>query len=466
MNTPSPAASIRPPAWYRLAWLLALPLVAFYLLWRSVRQPAYRRHWAERFLGHGPALPAAAGAPRIWVHAVSVGETRAAQPLVEQLARAHPQACFILTHMTPTGRDAGADLVRALPGRIVQRYLPYDLPFAVARFLGETQPAAGVLMETEIWPQLLGAARARAIPVVLANARLSPRSLAKALRQPTLMRRAAAAITAVGAQTGADRDRIARLYDGPVTVTGNGKFDITPDPGLIARGRDLRVRLRAMLGERPLWLFASTREGEEKLILAALARRPARAAPVPLLLFVPRHPQRFEAVVSLLREAGATVWRRTQWDDPAPRAAAGQSGDVVLLGDSMGEMALYYAMADAALIGGSLLPLGGQNLIEAGACGCPVVLGPHMFNFAAAAADACAAGAARGVGDADEALEALAGICGDPAVRATMAAAGLAFAAAHRGATARTVALIEGALASTLAEPPAPPAPVNVAAGR
>ena len=484
---PAPGA---PPLWYTLAWLLALPAVALYLLWRSVRQPEYRQHWGERFLGRGPAFPAQARGMCFWVHAVSVGETRAAYPLVQQLAHIHDDARFLLTHLTPTGRAAGADLVRALPGRVVQRYLPYDLPFAVARFLREIHPSAGVLMETEIWPQLLGSTHAAGIPVVLANARLSRRSLAKALRHPTLLRRAAAAINAVGAQTAADRDRIAQLYAGPVQVTGNGKFDITPDSTLIARGRDLRKRLRSALGERPIWLFASTREGEERLILDAVAAHPDIAAARPLLLFVPRHPQRFDTVAGLLRDTGATVLRRAQWEvlpelprDAAPDAPpdappyasrlappdarrdgppdaahdvptdvlhAGSSSGTVLLGDSMGEMALYYAMADAALIGGSLLPLGGQNLIEACACGCPVVLGPHMFNFAAAAADAVAAGAARVARDAGEVLDCLLAIHADPAARQTMAIAGLEFAHAHQGATARTVALIHETLGSAL----------------
>ena len=447
------AAPSRPPRWYTAAWLTALPLVVLYLLWRSLRQREYRRHWSERFLGHAAlpaALPQAARGPRIWVHAVSVGETRAAQPLVEQLAGAHPEAGFVLTHMTPTGRAAGLDIVRALPGRVEQRYLPYDLPFAVARFLREVRPDGGVLMETEIWPNLLHAAHARGIPVVLANARLSRRSLAKALRQRSLMRGAAAAITLVGAQSAADSARIAQLYDGPIHVTGNGKFDIAPDAAQLAQGVQLRARLRAALGERPLWLFASTREGEERLILDALRARPAAAAP--LLLFVPRHPQRFDEVAGLLAERGATVLRRAAWDGIAAGAAAG----ALLLGDSMGEMALYYAMADVAFIGGSLLPLGGQNLIEACACGCPVVLGPHMFNFAAAADDAVAAGAARRVGDAAEALRTMAAICTDARVQADMAAAARAFAAAHRGATAKTVALIEQALG--LAGPPAPAA--------
>jgi 3-deoxy-D-manno-octulosonic-acid transferase len=214
--------------------------------------------------------------------------------------------------MTPTGRAAGQDLARALAGRVQQRYLPYDLPFAVRRFLRQTRPSLGVLMETEVWPNLLQAAAARGVPVLLANARLSQRSLAKALRFPHLMRGAAAAIRAVGAQSAADMARWDNCMPGPITVTGNLKFDLRPDEQLLARGRDLRTRLRACFapasGERPIWLFASTREGEERLLLAALQlrdRTPAAAtAPAPLLLFVPRHPQRFEEVAELLRAAG------------------------------------------------------------------------------------------------------------------------------------------------------------------
>ena len=438
----------RLPRWYTLAWVCALPLVAAYLLWRSLRQPEYRRHWAERFLGRGGAFgDGGPGRCVIWVHAVSLGETRAVQPLLQELARARPQARFILTHMTPTGRAAGAQLAAGLPGRVLQRYLPYDLPWAVRRFLRETRPQLGVLMETEIWPTLLCEARAAALPMLLANARLSERSLAKALRVPTLMGPAAACLSSVGAQTVADRARLARVYRGPIRVTGNIKFDLVPDAQLLAAGRQLRDRLRAHYGERPVWLFASTREGEEALIVAALrlwhgAQGGTRAA-APLLLMVPRHPQRFDEVAHLLQEAGHTVLRRARWE--ATLAAPGLPGAAlpVLLGDSIGEMPLYYAMADIALIGGSLLPLGGQNLIEACACGCPVLVGPHMFNFAQAALDAREAGAARAVATAHEAFQAMASISTDAAVRAGMAQAALAFCALHRGASARTLALVD-----------------------
>jgi 3-deoxy-D-manno-octulosonic-acid transferase len=467
--TPPPASRV--PLWYTAAWILLLPLAALYLCWRGLRQRDYLRHWPERFLGRGagPAVDPA-NAP-VWVHAVSLGETRAAQPLLERLAQRDPQARFLLTHMTPTGRAAGRELARAFPGRVTQRYLPYDLPCAVSRFLRETRPRLGVLMETEIWPNLLQAARRRGLPVVLANARLSARSLAKAQRAPRLLRAAASCIGAVGAQSADDAARLRRLYDGPIEITGNLKFDQRPDERQLERGRALRAALQARFataaGSRPVWLFASTREGEERLLLAAWrqrARAPAAAAlPEPLLLFVPRHPQRFEEVAELLRGAGAGVLRRAMFDRPdtamppalVPQAARMRDVPPVpgqgpaeraplLLGDSMGELATYYAMADVALIGGSLLPLGGQNLIEACACGCPVVMGPHMYNFAAAAADALAAGAASAVADAQEALQELERIAGDPGRRARMSAAAQEFAAGHRGATRRTVELIDG----------------------
>ena len=439
-------STLRIPLWYTFAWWLALPLAAAYLFWRGLRQGAYRRHWAERFFGRGTA-PADGGGPVIWVHAVSVGETRAAQPLVEALARRHPQASFMLTHMTPTGRAAGADLVRALPGRVRQRYLPYDIPCAVRRFLQETRPRLGVLMETEVWPNLLRGARRRGVPVMLANARLSPRSLAKAQRYSGLITTAASGLSAVGAQSAADGARLARLYEGPITVTGNLKFDMRPDERQLAEGLRWRAVLQARFahaaGPRPIWLFASTREGEERLLLAALRQRASdRGTPPALLLFVPRHPQRFDEVAQLLGAQGAHVWPRSAWESQAGSRTAADP-DEVLLGDSMGEMPMYYAMSDAALIGGSLLPLGGQNLIEACACGCPVVLGPHMFNFAQAASDAIEAGAARPASDAAGALDAMAAISAQPALRQAMSDAAQAFAATHRGATARTVALIE-----------------------
>jgi len=441
---------------YTLGWRAALPLAAFYLLLRSLRQPEYRRHWSERFLGHGAAFePAgtAAGAesagsdPIIWLHAVSVGETRAAQPLVERLAQTFPRARFVLTHMTPTGRAAADVLLRSLQGRAVRRYLPYDLPSAVRRFLAEVRPTVGILMETEVWPNLLAQSRRIGVAVVLVNARLSERSLKRAMRWPSLMRAAAGTLVAIAAQSAPDRTRWSLLYDGPIQVTGNLKFDAAPAPELLEAGRRLRRRLQG----RPLWIFASTRDGEEKLLMQALRQRGASALalgePRPVLLFVPRHPQRFESVHRLLCELGQPVLRRSGFESLSPQAD-------LLLGDSMGELPMYYAMADLALIGGSLLPLGGQNLIEACACGCPVLFGPHMFNFSQAAADALKVGAAVQVGDAAAALDRMIALQADAPRRAKMAEAALSFAAAHRGATRRTADLIAATIAGVDPLPP------------
>jgi 3-deoxy-D-manno-octulosonic-acid transferase len=430
---------------YLLGWYVALPWVAAYLLLRSLRQPQYRRNWRERFLGSGPA-PASPGAavsivaPTIWLHAVSVGETRAAQPLIERLAARYPRARFVLTHMTPTGREAAQPLLQALAGRITQRYLPYDLPSAVRRFLGQVHPSILVLLETEIWPNLLFEAQRAAVPVILANARLSERSLSRTLRWPALMRPAAAALSAVAAQSPADRLRWARLYGGPIHVTGNLKFDAAPPAAQLEAGRAWRDRLRA-----GVWMFASTREGEERAIVDALMAAAQSGKSHPTLLFVPRHPQRFDEVARLVSELGHPVQRRAQFASMPPDSR-------VLLGDSMGEMPMYYAMSDVALIGGSLAPLGGQNLIEACACGCPIVFGPHMFNFSQAAADALACGAALQVPDAAEAVQALFELQADAGRREKMAQAAAAFARAHRGATERTVELIDGLLAGVIAK--------------
>lgn len=415
---------------YSAAWWLAAPLAALYLLWRSLAQREYRRHWGERFLGRGAAPPA--GRPLIWVHAVSVGETRAAQPLIEQLARELPEASFLLTHTTPTGRAVGQSIVAALAGRVAQRYLPYDLRFAVARFLHETRPSVGVIMETEVWPNLLQATRRSAVPMLLANARLSEKSAARGRRFAALLQPAAEAFDRIAAQSDADRARIARWYGRPIDVTGNLKFDLAVSGALVDAGR----ALRAGWGERPLWLFASTRDGEEALLLDAWMRRGGKFDSDPNLLIVPRHPQRFDEVAQLIEARGLACLRRSRgvWPQSLPAGT-------VLLGDTMGEMALYYAAADVALIGGSLRDFGAQNLIEACAVGTPVVLGPSTFNFAQAAADATAAGAALQVGDADEALAAMDALCRDPQRLRAMGEAALGFASAHRGATARVANL-------------------------
>jgi 3-deoxy-D-manno-octulosonic-acid transferase len=429
-------------ALYAGALWLATPLYFARLWWRGRQEPLYRRFWPER-LGYA-AGDAAVGSPVdapvdvktgcVWLHAVSLGETLAARPLIDALRAQRPGLRLLLTHGTATGREAGQALLQ--PGD-AQAWLPYDTPGAVRRFLRRQRPAVGVLMETEVWPGLLQAARAAGVPMVLANARLSERSLRKAQRLATLMRPAVASFRCVLAQTETDARRL-RAAGAPahaVQVQGNLKFDLSPDPELLARGQSWRALVHAASdppGRRVL-LLASSREGEEAELLAAWADLPR---PRPLLLLVPRHPQRFDDVAALVAAAGLSLLRRSQWTDTPPAAAL----DVdVWLGDSLGEMPLYYGLADVGLLGGSFAPLGGHNLIEAAACGCPLVLGPHTFNFAQAAELSLAAGAALRQGRLALAVPQAVQLAAAPE-RHDMASRALRFAAQHRGAAARMAA--------------------------
>ncbi len=404
---------------YALLLRAALPIYFARLWWRGRRESAYRQFWGER-LG-APAGPVAPG--RLWLHAVSLGETRAAAILITRLRERLPGMRLLLTHGTATGREAGAKLLQEGDA---QAWLPYDTPGAVRRFLRAHRPCAGVLMETEVWPVLLAEAEAAAVPLVLANARLSARSAAKGLRLRALLHPALARFTRVLAQTEADALRLREAGARSVAVMGNLKFDLAPDEQLLARGRQWRREL-----DRPVVLAASTREGEETPLLQAWARLPA---PRPLLLLVPRHPQRFDEIATLVTAAGFSLQRRSTWDEQPPDDAAIAD---VWLGDSLGEMSLYYATADVALLGGSFAPLGGQNLIEAAACGCPLLMGPHTFNFAQAAELSLAAGAAERLADIDAAVQRAAVLAHDAATKAMMAAAARDFAAQHSGAAQR-----------------------------
>ncbi len=411
---------------YAMLLRLATPLYLLRLFWRGRREPGYRQAVGERlgFYRHEPAKPLPGA---LWLHAVSLGETRAAVPLVNALRAQLPGLRLLLTHGTATGRAAGAALLR---DGDCQAWLPYDTPGAVRRFLRHFQPAVGVLMETEIWPQLLAEAQRQRLPVVLANARLSARSAARGQRLAPLLHPAAARLALCLAQTAADAERLRAAGANPVQVAGNLKFDATPDPLLVARGQAWRQPLA-----RAVVLAASSREGEEAPLLAAWAALPA---PRPLLLLVPRHPQRFDTVADLVSAAGFALSRRSTWGDAPPPQAL--SADV-WLGDSLGEMPAYYAVADVALLGGSFAPLGGQNLIEAAACGCPVVMGPHTFNFAEASQQMAAAGAATRVATIEEGV-ATALAQANSADRPALVARALGFAAAHRGAAERSAVAI------------------------
>jgi 3-deoxy-D-manno-octulosonic-acid transferase len=431
-------------ALYSALLRLLTPLYLLRLVWRGAREPAYRQRLAER-LGFYPGRRRRLGSrPLLWLHAVSLGETRAAEPLIEALRLRLPGLRVLLTSGTATGAETAARLLRRGD---VQTWLPYDTPGAVRRFLRRHQPHVGVLMETEVWPNLLHAAQRAGVPMVLANARLSPRSLRKGLRLAVLMRPAMASLAQVLAQTSADAQRLRAGGARRVEVCGNLKFDMMPAPKLLARGLEWRQTLNrsTLRTVNATVLAASTREGEEDLLLAAWCALPA---PRPLLLLVPRHPQRFDAVAQLVRDSGLQLRRRSDWDEQPPADAAAAD---VWLGDSLGEMPLYYAAADVALLGGSFAPLGGQNLIEAAACGCPLVMGPHTFNFADAAELALQAEAALRVADMAEGAQRAAALAVDPR-RNVWVEAAFSFAAAHRGATERMARRIV-----VLAELPARP---------
>ncbi|WP_374350537.1 lipid IV(A) 3-deoxy-D-manno-octulosonic acid transferase [Chitinimonas sp.] len=410
---------------YGLLWYAVLPLAFAYLWRRGIKQPDYRLHWRER-LGFYPQRPAG---PLIWLHAVSVGETRAALPIVRALQERYPQHRILLTQMTPTGRDTA----RSLYGdTVLLAYLPYDVPAAAARFLRHFQPEFGVLMEMEIWPNLLHAAKRRGLPVYLVNARLSARSADGYRKVAALVRPALASLAGVAAQGTADAARLQSLGAAAPLICGNIKFDFAIDTELQALGRHWRKQI----GDRPVWIAASTREGEEVLLLDALA-----GASLPenaLLILVPRHPQRFDEVARLLAMRDIPYLRRSHWSGETPVPAQ----TAVLLGDSMGEMAAYLAAADVAVMGGSLLDYGCQSPIEPCAQGLPVLVGPSTFNFSDAVADAVAGGAARQSDDVQGVLADLRHLLNDAATRHSMGQAGMAFVQQHRGALARVMALL------------------------
>lgn len=398
-------------------WLLyaALPWVLARLWWRGRREPGYREALAERF-GFSTLEPKA---KVLWVHAVSVGEARACAPLVRALQREHPDHDVLVTCLTASGRET----VKQVFGEsVLLAYLPYDYPRAARRFLEHFRPRLGVLVETEIWPNLVHACGQYGVPVVLANARMSQRSARGYQRLGLLSRPVFASLAAVCAQGAADARRLARLGARDVTIAGNLKFDIEPDAAKAAEGR----AFRAALGRRRVLLFASTREGEERRLLEEAADTDDST----LLVLVPRHQQRFDAVAALAGSLGFSVARRSRGEAP-------HQGRRLYLGDTMGEMAFYYALCDVAVIGGSFEPLGGQNLIEACAAGVPVITGPHMFNFADVTRLAVRARAALQLPDAAAALRAARALLADAERCARMGAAGKRLCARHRGAAER-----------------------------
>ena len=423
-------------ALYTLLWWTALPLLPLRLWWRGRKEPGYRRFIGERF-GRYPDASSFNARAVFWIHAVSLGETRAVAPLVERIERERPEFMLLLTHMTATGREAGRALFGA---RVIQAWLPYDVPFAVRGFLRHFAPRAGLLVETELWPNLVAECKRQGVRLFLVNARMSERSAAGYARIAAVSRPMLDAFSGIAAQTDADAGRLTDLGARDVFVAGNLKFDLAIPDSSHALARDFRARI----GEgRPVWVAASTREGEEALILDALAGASGIALPKgTLTIIVPRHPQRFEAVAELLRMRNVSFIRRSE-------NAPVDTGTRVLLGDSIGEMLAYYAAADVAFVGGSLMPLGGQNLIEPIALGVPTLIGPHTFNFAEASAQAIDIGAAARVADASALIAEVARLLVDAATRDRMRSAANRFCAAHRGAADRLWAWLAAKLPPT-----------------
>ena len=415
---------------YTLLLRLALPLILLRLWWRGRREPGYREGIPER-LG---IYPIQAPGKLVWVHAVSVGEARAAEPLVRALQEMLPDHGMLLTCTTAAGRET---LARVFGDSVLICYLPFDYPESVQSFIGHFKPRLGILIETEVWPNLLERCAACRVPVLLANARMSGKSARRYRRWGALGTLALRSLAAVCAQSAGDAKRLLALGAHDVEVTGNLKFDVEPDLAQLAAGRAWRRRLG-----RSVLLLASTREGEEQLLLNEFNRLNA-AKDNPLLVVVPRHPQRFDEVAKL---ADARHSRQKFPDEKMK----------IYLGDTMGEMSFYYAACDVALIGGSLAPLGGQNLIEALAAGAPVVVGPHMFNFAEATRLALEAGAAIQAGDAAAAIREALRLIDDAGRRKSMAEAARALCEAHRGATEKHLAACYRLLAGENPRGPAP----------
>ena len=449
-------------ALYQGLGVLMIPFLMGYLLWRGFRQPAYRRHWIDRFWGRRAHIDGPfrhLDAPQVlWVHAVSVGETRAAAPLVLQWLERHPGHCVVLTHTTPTGAETGEQLFTpylegsndlARRGRLLQCTLPYDFSWAGARFLRWARPSLGVLMETELWPNLLAQADALQIPVVLVNARLSPRSARRLVQWRWLSRPAVMRLTGIAAQNESDLSGFRQvLSDAPsvgvvakprLEVVGNLKFDSAVSSEMTALGQTWR----AQLGLTPIWLVASTREDEERELLAAWRSDVTRRG---VLVIVPRHPQRFDRVARLIEEAGFHCLRRSHL--PVSLPVQGDLSSSVILGDSLGEMAAYMAMADIVLMGGSLIPLGGQNPIEACAAGKPVYFGPHMFNFSQIARDLVDSKVGVEVTSFQHWLREGGRLLADPQELAARTERAQAFAVRHRGATMRTLTFMESVSAA------------------
>lgn len=414
---------------YSAALYVLVPITVYHLIWRGFRQRAYFERWSERYASY----PAATATAPLWLHAVSVGEVNAASPLVNRLLREHPGLRLVVTTITPTGSER----VQALWGdAVVHVYLPYDLPGAVSRFLDHFRPALALIVETELWPNLLFGCRDRAIPTHILNARLSARSLRGYRVLTPLIRRALQSVRLVAAQSNEDGKRFVRLgaRATSVVVTGNLKFDMAPVDfeGFASEFSTARG------GDGPVWIAASTHEDEELASLEAHLTL-LKHYPGALMLWAPRHPERFRAVAQRAREAGLRVALRSadQWPN---------AGTQVFVIDTLGELGRFYACAQVAFVGGSLQPIGGHNLLEPAATGTVILSGPHLHNFVDISKRLREAGAMQVVEDAAQLSSSLLALFADDAARARMTANARHLLDAGRGALERTLILIEPAL--------------------
>lgn len=405
------------------------PLILARLAWRSVKAPAYRRRWSERFALYSG--PPATGV--LWFHAVSVGEAEAAFPLIRAMRLRFPEKPVLVTTTTPTG---SARVLEVLGDAVRHVYLPYDLPDCVPRFLNHFRPALAVVMETEIWPNLYRACGTRGIPLAIVNARLSQRSARGYARVRTLAGQTLDSVTRIAAQTQADAERFIAIGAKPesLAVTGSIKFDVTFPHDLAPRAAEIR---RECFGARPVWIAGSTHEGEEIEILRAFERIRLRHRNA-LLVLVPRHPERFDRVGALCRNRNLSVVRRSE-------RIPGAEADVFLV-DTMGELRLFYAASDIAFVGGSLVPVGGHNVLEPALAGLPVLFGPHLFNFEEAGRRLLEAGGALRVANEEELGEQVIALLDDSDRRREMGSRGRRFVESGRGALGRVEDLLAGLL--------------------
>jgi 3-deoxy-D-manno-octulosonic-acid transferase len=414
---------------YILAVYLAVPLVSLIMLWRGLRDRSYWTNFGERF-GFGASLPPGS----VWIHAVSVGEVQAAAALVTTLRERYPNISLVVTTLTPTG----ATRARTLFKDVAQvRYIPFDLPGAVRRFFKRVEPRLAVIFETELWPNLYHQCTRRRIPLVLASARISPRSVNRYRMLGSLIRKALSGGVVVAAQAEGDADRFRSLGADPerTHVTGNIKFDFSVPQDIGERGRQLR---ELYAPGRPMWVAGSTHAGEEEIVLEA--QRIVRGThPRALLVLVPRHPPRFDEVARGLQSAGFRFVRRSQGVGERAEGAAAE----VLLVDTLGELLDFYAAADVAFVGGSLVPIGGHNLLEPAALGLPILTGPHTANSADIASMLVTRGAAEVVNDADELGGRVSMLLSDADERDRIGALGRDSVDSNRGALGKLLSLIE-----------------------